>query len=114
MVRVINHSAPENGSFMGRIGTMVVFRFILNVRSSSSQIPRIEMMHTGSETKNHAPQDGAGDIFSSAMMFCGDAIGDAIPPIFEASAIPKISAFGNSESALVRDDADGMIRGHRR
>ena len=32
------------------------------------------------------------------MIFCGLAIGDAIPPMFDESAIPKISALGNLES----------------
>lgn len=33
------------------------------------------------------------------MMFCGEAIGEAAPPIFEASAIPSMSAFEKLESA---------------
>jgi hypothetical protein len=65
----------------------------LKVINKSTQINRIEIMHTGIEMKNHATQEGAGCIFSKAMMFWGDAIGEAIPPIFEAKAIPRISAW---------------------
>lgn len=31
-------------------------------------------------------------------MFCGEAIGEAAPPILEASAIPRMSAFEKLES----------------
>jgi hypothetical protein len=59
----------------------------------------MEIMHTGSATKNQTPHEGSGCMFCSAMRFCGLAIGDAAPPIFELSAIPRSRAFVISESA---------------
>jgi hypothetical protein len=52
----------------------------------------------GRATKSQAAQLGSGLIFCSAMMFCGDAIGEAIPPMLEARAMPRIKAFENLES----------------
>lgn len=60
-----------------------------------SQISRTEMMQMGRATKNHAPQPGSGRMFSSAMIFCGEAMGDAAPPMLEARAIPRMSALEN-------------------
>lgn len=59
----------------------------------------MEMMQTGSEMKNHVPQLILGYIFWSAMMFCGDAMGDAAPPTLAASAIPNTRALEKFESA---------------
>lgn len=56
-------------------------------------------MHTGRAMKNHAPQLGAGRIFSSAIMFWGLAMGLAIPPMLLARAMPRIRAFEKSEPA---------------
>ncbi len=56
------------------------------------------MMQTGRATKNHTPQLGCGRMFCRAMIFCGEAIGEAAPPILEASAIPRMSAFEKFES----------------
>ena len=56
------------------------------------------MMHTGRAIKNQTSQLGSGLIFSRAMMFCGEAMGDAAPPILDARAIPKISALEKLES----------------
>lgn len=78
---------------------MVVPRPGLKVKRSRPQIHRIEIMHTGSATKNHTPHDGSGFMFWSAMRFCGEAIGDAAPPMLEDRAIPRSSAFVISESA---------------
>lgn len=61
------------------------------------------MMQTGREIKNHVPQLIAGYMFCKAMMFCGEAIGEAAPPTLEASAIPKMRALENRES-------DGRLR----
>jgi len=36
-------------------------------------------------------------------MFCGDAMGESIPPIFEASAMPRMRALDIGES-------DGRLR----
>ena len=63
------------------------------------QIRRMEIMQTGRATKNHSPQPGSGFMFCRAMMFWGDAMGEAAPPMFEASAIPRIRALGKLESA---------------
>lgn len=60
-------------------------------------------MHTGIEMKNHVPQLIAGYMFSNAMMFCGDAIGDAAPPTLAANAIPRMSA-------LEKLDSGGKLR----
>ena len=56
------------------------------------------MMQTGRATKNHMPQLGCGRMFCRAMIFCGEAIGEAAPPMLEASAIPRMSAFEKLES----------------
>ncbi|OLL25726.1 hypothetical protein NEOLI_002903 [Neolecta irregularis DAH-3] len=56
-----------------------------------------EITQTGNVTMNHSAHVGFGNMFSRAIIFCGDAIGDAIPPIFEERAIPKIRAFANGE-----------------
>jgi len=63
---------------------------------------RIEIMPTGMVTKNHVTHDGCGCIIWRATIFCGEAIGDNIPPMLEASAIPMITAFdiGESEGRL--------------
>ena len=37
-------------------------------------------------------------MFCKSMMFCGLAIGEAGPPILDASAIPKVSAFEGNDS----------------
>lgn len=60
---------------------------------------RIEIMQTGRAMKNHVPHEGCGRMFWSAIIFCGEAIGDAAPPILDASAIPRISALEKFESA---------------
>lgn len=56
------------------------------------------MMPTGMVTKNHTPQDGGGSMVCRAMMFCGEAIGDSMPPMLDAKAIPRMTAFDMSES----------------
>ncbi len=74
---------------------MVVFFPGWKVARRSSQISRIEMMQTGSATKNHAPHPGSGRMFCRAIMFCGEAIGEAAPPMLDARAMPRISALEN-------------------
>ena len=71
---------------------IVVFRPGWKVMRSKTQISKMVRMHTGRATKNQMPQPGCGDIFCSAIKFCGEAIGDAAPPMFEESAIPRSSA----------------------
>lgn len=81
------------------MGTMVVLRPGRKVTKRSPQMRRMLIMHTGRAIKNQVPQPGCGSMFSSAMRFCGEAIGDAAPPIFDARAIPRRSAFVMSLSA---------------
>ena len=68
-----------------------------------TQMRRIEIMQTGSAMKNQMPQLGSGRIFCKAIMFCGEAIGEAAPPMFAARAMPRISALEKLES-------DGRLR----
>lgn len=95
---LMKYCTPVNLSFIGRIGTMVVPLPGWNVASRRTQIRRMEMMQTGRATKNHMPQLGCGRMFCRAMIFCGEAIGEAAPPMLEASAIPRMSAFEKLES----------------
>ena len=60
---------------------------------------RMVIMQTGRAMKNQIPQPGCGDIFWSAIRFCGEAIGDAAPPMLDESAMPRRSAFVMSLSA---------------
>ncbi len=55
-------------------------------------------MPTGRATKNHVPHDGGGCMISRATIFCGDAMGESIPPILEASAMPRMRALDICES----------------
>ena len=64
---------------------------------------RMEMIQTGRAMKNQIPQLGWGRIFWSAIMFCGEAMGEAAPPILEARAIPRMRALEKLES-------DGRLR----
>ena len=57
----------------------------------------------GRATKNQIPQLGAGSMFCRAMMFCGEAIGEAAPPKLEAKAIPRTRALG-------KEDVGGRLR----
>ena len=60
---------------------------------------RMVMMQTGRAMKNHIPQPGCGDMFCSAMRFCGEAIGEAAPPMLDDRAMPRRRAFVMSLSA---------------
>lgn len=64
-----------------------------NVTSKRIQIRRIEMTPTGMAIKNQMPQEGCGDMIDRATIFWGEAIGDSMPPMFDAKAIPRIRAF---------------------
>lgn len=66
------------------------FESVLKVKSSKIHISRILTMQTGIDMMNHSIQDGGGDMRPNEKMFWGDEIGDDIPPIFEARAIPRI------------------------
>ena len=59
---------------------------------------RTEMMQTGRAMKNQIPHDGCGRMFCSAMMFCGEAIGEAMPPRLQARAMPRMRALLKLES----------------
>ena len=65
---------------------------------------RMLMMQTGRATKNQIPQPGGGDMFCRAMRFCGEAMGEAAPPMLEAWAMPRRRArdMGVSEGRLRR------------
>lgn len=95
---VMNHWIPVNLSLTGRIGTIVVPLPGLKVTRRSTQIRRMEIIPTGMTTKNHAAQEGLGSMFWRAMMFCGEAIGESMPPMFEARAIPRMRALDIWES----------------
>ena len=95
---LMKYCTPVNLSFMGRMGTMLVPLPGWNVTRRRTQIRRMEMTQTGMATKNHMPQLGCGRIFCRAIMFCGEAIGEAAPPMLEANAIPRMSAFEKLES----------------
>lgn len=98
VVREMNHWTPEILSLAGRMGMMVVPLLGLKETSRRTQIAKIDIMQIGRATKNQLPQLGGGFMFCRAMMFWGLAIGEAIPPMLEASAIPRINAFENWES----------------
>ena len=51
---------------------------------------KTEIEQRGMETSSHWGQVGGGFIFCRAMIFCGEEIGDAIPPMLEAKAIPRM------------------------
>ena len=96
---VMNQCMPVKLSFTRLTGTMVVPFPGWKVTRSRSHTKMMEMKQTGIAIKNHVNQLGSGVICSKAMMFCGEAIGDAIPPIHAARAIPRIRALANLESA---------------
>ena len=59
---------------------------------------RTEIMQTGRATKNQMPQLGWGRMFWRAIMFCGEAIGEAAPPMLDARAMPSMRALEKLES----------------
>ena len=95
---LMNHCTPVNLSFIGRMGTMLVPLPGWKVTRSNTQIRRMEIMQTGSAMKNQTPQLGWGRMFWRAIMFCGEAMGEAAPPMLEARAMPRIRALEKSES----------------
>lgn len=98
VVNEMNHCTPENLSLTGRMGTMLVPLLGWNVTRSRIQMRTMEMIPTGRAMKNHVSQDGSGSIIWRATMFCGDAIGESMPPMLEARAIPRMSALDIWES----------------
>ena len=77
---------------------------------------RMEIMPTGSATQNQTIQVGGGFMISMAIMFCGEAIGESIPPTFEASAMPRIRALdiGESEGRLRSIGYKSQLKGPNR
>lgn len=64
---------------------------------------KMEVEATGMDTANQPSQEMGGFMYSRAMRFCGDEMGDAIPPMLDARAIPRMSA-------LEKDDLEGSVR----
>ena len=64
---------------------------------------RIDIMQTGRAIKNQMPQEGWGRMFWRAMIFWGEAMGDAAPPMLLASAIPSMRA-------LLKVESEGRFR----
>ena len=98
VIILMKYWTPVNLSFMGRMGTMVVPLPGWKVRRRRTQISRMEIMQTGRATKNQIPQLGCGRMFWRAIMFWGEAMGEAAPPMLEARAMPRMSAFEKLES----------------
>jgi len=98
VTKEMNSWTPVNLSLTGLMGTIVVPRPGLKETRRTIQIRRMDMMPTGRTMKNQTPQDGCGSMMSSATMFCGEAMGESIPPILEARAMPRMRAFDICES----------------
>jgi hypothetical protein len=81
------------------MGTIVVPLPGRNEIKSKTHMRRIELTPTGMVMKNQVPHDGPDFISPTATIFCGDAIGESIPPMLEARAMPRIKAFDMFESA---------------
>ena len=60
---------------------------------------KIEVEATGIEPANQPNQEIGGFMYSRAMRFWGEEIGEAIPPMFEARAIPRMSDFEKGDLA---------------
>lgn len=60
---------------------------------------KIDAEATGMETANHPSQEIGGFIYSRAIKFWGDEIGEAIPPMLDAKAIPRMSDFEKGDFA---------------
>ena len=87
------HCLTVNGSETGWIFKIFTVGSIGKLNNKMIQIPKMQRTETGIATMNHVVHDGVGFIIPIDMMFCGDAIGEDIPPMFEANAIPKINDF---------------------
>ena len=64
---------------------------------------RMEIVQTGIAMKNQTPQEGWGRMFWRAIMFCGEAMGEAAPPMLLARAMPRIRA-------LLKFESEGRLR----
>jgi len=85
-------------SLMDRIGAIEVPWDGLNVTSNRSQMRRMDTTPTGMTMKNHCGHVGAGVMMPMATTFCGEAIGESMPPMLDARAMPMITAFDMFES----------------
>mmetsp|Transcript_21687 Transcript_21687/g.55213 ORF Transcript_21687/g.55213 Transcript_21687/m.55213 type:complete len:359 (-) Transcript_21687:980-2056(-) len=90
------------GSVLGLSGrTSCVLRHGWYTARMRPQHTKLLMTATGSATANHASQEGglpSMDMRSMAKMFWGDEIGEVIPPMLEARAMP-----------MTRDLAKGVL-----
>ena len=64
---------------------------------SQAQMMRSMKRQSGRETANQLPQEGAGVMYETVMMFWGDEMGEAIPPTLAARAIPMIKQGPNDD-----------------
>jgi hypothetical protein len=55
-----------------------------------AQVVMIVKAEIGIPIENQTIQDGGGLMYESAIRFCGEAIGEACPPMSAANAIPKM------------------------
>lgn len=98
------HCVLVNGSLLTLTGLMTTFEPPARYdQRRISQMQTTEVNETGIETLNQPIQEMGGFMYSSAMRFCGDEMGEAIPPMLEARAMPRMSAFENG-------DLDGRVR----
>lgn len=94
LVMDTNHWVIVNGSRIGwNCRILISLESVLKVRSKTIQMSRMLTMHTGIEMMNHSIHEGGGDIRPNEKMFCGEEIGDDIPPMLEAKAIPRMRDF---------------------
>lgn len=97
-MEMMNHCTPENLLSMVLMGTRWVFLELqLNVINKKIQMSNNDKTQTGNAMTNHWPHEGCGSMAPMAIMFWGEAIGEAIPPTLDARAIPKIRALMNWE-----------------
>lgn len=87
------HCLTVKGSETGWIFKILTVGSIGKLNKRMTQIPKMQSTDTGMATINHVVHEGVGFIIPIDMMFCGDAIGEDIPPMLEAKAIPKINDF---------------------
>lgn len=80
------------------MGTIVVPLPGWKVIRRRIQIRRMDIIQTGRAMKNQTSQLGTGSMFWRAMMFWGEAIGEAAPPMLAARAMPRIRALEKRES----------------
>lgn len=70
---------------------------------SRSQIKTTVRAETGIATANHDSHDRGGSMYSKAIRFCGEEMGDDWPPMLDARAMPRMRG-------LLNDDLGGKVR----